>query len=242
MAPPGRSSGCGPVCAVPEAFQQQPGRGLLLVRAGDAGNLGWAGADAVTEQLEVFGGAVGGDGVQALVAGQVRLVDEGAQGVRGLAGPDRIRVGLGGVLEIPEDVGGAELVLYAAGLVVVLVPVVHDDRAVQVAVDEGLEGRQVPVAGEVIGEHAGARDVQVFLLRPGAGAGRSGVSPLQMTRARMISARIAVFAAAARSSSACTHPSPGRVPVTGSRMSAQRSTGTWCITSRNTHQAWKFSP
>ena len=67
-----------------------------------------------------------------------------------------------------------------------------------------------------------------------------------MTRARMISARIALFAAAtapaARSSSACTHPSLGRVPDIDSRMSAQRSTGTWCITIRNTHQAWKFSP
>ena len=61
--------------------------------------------------------------------------------------------------------------LHAVELVVVLVPVVHDDRAVQVAVDEGLEGGQVPVAEEVIGEQVRARDVQVFLLRLGAGAG-----------------------------------------------------------------------
>ncbi len=198
------------------------------------------------EQPEVFGGAVCGHGVQALVAGQVRLVDEGAQGVCGLAGPDRIRVGLGGVFEIPEYVGCAELVLHAVELVVVLVPVVHDDRAVQVAVDEGLEGGQVPVAEEVIGEQVRARDVQVFLLRLGPGPDRSGVSSPQMTRARMSSARIVLFAAAtaraARPSRACTHPSDGRVPVIDSRMSAQRSTGTWCITIRNTHQAWKFSP
>ena len=34
----------------------------------------------------------------------------------------------------------------------------------------------------------------------------------------------------------------GRVPDIDSMMSAQRSTGTWCITIKNTHQAWKFSP
>ena len=85
-----------------------------------------------------------------------------------------------------------------------------------------------------------------FFFRFGPGPARSGVSSPQMTRARMISARIAVFAAAtafaARASRACTHPSLGRVPDIDSRMSAQRSTGTWCITIRNTHQAWKFSP
>jgi hypothetical protein len=62
----------------------------------------------------------------------------------------------------------------------------------------------------------------------------------------MSSTRIALFAAAtapaARSSSACTHPSLGRAPDIDSMMSAQRSTGTWCITRRNTHQAWTFSP
>ena len=85
-----------------------------------------------------------------------------------------------------------------------------------------------------------------FLRVFGPGPARSGVSSPQMTRARMISARIALFAAAtaraARSSSLCTHPSLGRVPDIDSRMSAQRSTGTWCITIKNTHQAWKFSP
>ena len=62
----------------------------------------------------------------------------------------------------------------------------------------------------------------------------------------MISARIAAFAAAtalaARSSSPCTHPSLGRVPDIDAMMSAPASTGTWCITIKNTHQAWKFSP
>ena len=69
-----------------------------------------------------------------------------------------------------------------------------------------------------------------FLRAFGPGPARSGVSSPQMTRARMISALIAVFAAAtdraARSSRPCTHPSDGRVPDIDSRMSAQRSTGT----------------
>jgi hypothetical protein len=67
-----------------------------------------------------------------------------------------------------------------------------------------------------------------------------------MTPAKMISARIVLFAAAtawaAWPSKVCTHPSLGRVPDIDSRMSAQRSTGTWCITIKNTHQAWTFSP
>lgn len=62
----------------------------------------------------------------------------------------------------------------------------------------------------------------------------------------MISARITLFAAAtaaaARASSECTHPSEGRTPDIDSRMSAHRSTGTWCITIKKTHQAWTFSP
>jgi hypothetical protein len=57
------------------------------------------------------------------------------------------------------------------------------------------------------------------------GPARSVVSSPQMTRARMSSARIAVFAVAtalaARSSSACTHPPDGRVPDIDSMMSAQ---------------------
>jgi hypothetical protein len=62
----------------------------------------------------------------------------------------------------------------------------------------------------------------------------------------MISARIALFAAAtafaARPSRECTHPSDGRTPDIDSRMSAHRPTGTWCMTIKKTHQAWKFSP
>ena len=49
-------------------------------------------------------GHLGGDGGQALAAGQVGGVDEAAQGVGDLAGPDRVRVGLGGVLKITQQV------------------------------------------------------------------------------------------------------------------------------------------
>ena len=62
----------------------------------------------------------------------------------------------------------------------------------------------------------------------------------------MISARISVFAAAtaraARASIACTNPSEGRVPDSEAMISAQRATGTWRAASKNTHQAWMFSP
>ena len=87
-----------------EAFQQETAGRLLLVRAGDPADLGQAGVDGVAEQPQVFCDGVVGDGGQALVAGQVRLVDEGAQLTGGLDGPNRVRVGLGGVFEIPEQV------------------------------------------------------------------------------------------------------------------------------------------
>jgi hypothetical protein len=73
-----------------------------------------------------------------------------------------------------------------------------------------------------------------------------GVSSAHSTAAVMTSARISMFtcltAFAARASMACTNPSEGRVPVSEAMMPAHRSTGTWCTTSRNTHQAWIFSP
>jgi hypothetical protein len=49
----------------------------------------------------------GGGTAEALVAGGVRGVDEGAQRAGGLPGPDGLRVGLGGVLQVPEQVGRA---------------------------------------------------------------------------------------------------------------------------------------
>ena len=59
----------------------------------------------------------------------------------------------------------AELVADAFEVVVVDVPVVHHDGAVQVAVDEVLERGQVPVAEEVTGQQVRAGDLQVLLLR-----------------------------------------------------------------------------
>ena len=44
----------------------------------------------------------------------------------GLAGPDRVRVRLGGVLQVAQQVLGAQLVQHAGDRVVVLVPVVHE--------------------------------------------------------------------------------------------------------------------
>src|SRR5258708_38625279 len=49
--------------AVVQAFQQQPGRRLLLVRARDAADFGQADEDAVTEQPQVGGGVRAVDGV-----------------------------------------------------------------------------------------------------------------------------------------------------------------------------------
>ena len=58
----------------------------------------------MAEQPQVSGGGVVRDGGQALVAGEVRGVDQGAQGVSDLAGPDRAGVGFGGVCKITEQV------------------------------------------------------------------------------------------------------------------------------------------
>jgi len=89
--------------AVAEAFQQQPAWGLLVVRAGEAADLGQPGEDAVAEQLEVFCDGVVWHGAQPPVAGQVCLVDESAQGAGDLAGPDGVRAGLGGVLQVTKQ-------------------------------------------------------------------------------------------------------------------------------------------
>src|SRR6185437_13737033 len=122
----------------------------------------------------------------------------------------------------------------------------HHDGAAQLGVDEVLERRQVPLAEEVAGQQGRARDMQVLLLRLRAGPGPDGVSSPQITRASRIRPRITLFAAAtaaaARDSRVCTQPSDGRVPDIDSRMFAQRPAGTWCITIRNTAQAWKLSP
>ena len=81
------------VLAVVQAFQQHPARRLLGVRAGDAAYAGQAGQHAVAEQPQVRGGVLAGNGVQALLAGSIGGVDQGAQGICDLAEPDRGGVG-----------------------------------------------------------------------------------------------------------------------------------------------------
>jgi hypothetical protein len=90
--------------AVAQAFQQEPGRRLPGLGAWDAADLGQPDGDAAAEQRQVLRGHLFGDGGQALAAGQVGGVDQAAQGLCDLAGPDRVRVGLGGVLDVPEQV------------------------------------------------------------------------------------------------------------------------------------------
>ena len=74
------------VPAVAQAFQQQPAWRLLFVAAGGAADLGQADGDAVAEQAQLSGDGVIGDGSQALLAGEVRGVDEGAQRAGDLPG------------------------------------------------------------------------------------------------------------------------------------------------------------
>jgi hypothetical protein len=60
---------------VAQAFQQRP-RGRLLLGPGTRRTSDRPTATPRAEQLQVFGGAICGDGCQALITGQVRLVDE----------------------------------------------------------------------------------------------------------------------------------------------------------------------
>jgi hypothetical protein len=110
----------------------------------------------------------------------------------------------------------------------------------------GMGGIQVPVVEVVIGQQAGARGLQVLLAdlrdRPGAQRGLIAADDGGQDDQRPDRVFAAATARAAWSSSACTHPSDGRVPDIDAMMSAHRSTGTWCITSRNTHHACMFSP
>ena len=62
------------------------------------------------EQAQVPGHRIIRDDGQSLVACEVGGVDEGAQFAGDLPGPDRVRTGLGGVLQVTQQVLGAELV------------------------------------------------------------------------------------------------------------------------------------
>ena len=88
---------------VAQAFQQQPGCGCCWFGPGTRRT--WD-RPTVTPRRNSsrFPAVGGGDAAKALVAGGVRGVDEGAQRAGGLPGPDGVRVGLGGVLQVPEQV------------------------------------------------------------------------------------------------------------------------------------------
>jgi hypothetical protein len=122
----------------------------------------------VPEGVDVGCGDVAGDRGQALVAGPIGGVDQPAQGIGDLAGPDRAGVGFGGVLAVADQVLAAQLVDDAGEGVVVLVAVVRDHHAGEVGKHEGAEGRQGPVAQVVTGQQPGAGHQQVALagLRP----------------------------------------------------------------------------
>ena len=86
-------------------------RGVL--RPGDAGHGGEADGDGAAELPLKWLAEAGGDLVQAGVAGLVAGVDQAAQGLLRLAGPDRARVGFRAVLQVTQQVLGAGLVLAA---------------------------------------------------------------------------------------------------------------------------------
>src|ERR1019366_6648588 len=91
------------VVAVAQAFQQVPAG--LLFAAGDPFHLSEAEDDAVPERAGERRGDVVRDGGQALGAGGVRGVDQALQRLGDLDGPVRVRVGLGGVLAVADQVG-----------------------------------------------------------------------------------------------------------------------------------------
>src|SRR5664279_3040184 len=85
-----------------------------------------------------------GDAAGALLAGEVGLVDQGAERVGDLGRPRCVGVDLGGAVEVSEQMRAAQLVDQGAqfGGIVVLVPVVDDHRIGEVLDHGGLEGVQ----------------------------------------------------------------------------------------------------
>ena len=97
--------------AVAAELQHVPA-GMLpggVLRAGDAGHVGQGDGDRAAELL-LEGLADGcGDRVRAVAAGLVAGVDQLAEGVLRLAGPDRAGVGFRAVLQVTQDVLDAGL-------------------------------------------------------------------------------------------------------------------------------------
>ena len=89
--------------------------------------VGQPGPHAVTEPVQQRVPHLVGDRGGAVVTGEVGLVDQPAQGVGDLGGPDRVGIDLGRIVKITKQVLGAELVDQPGerGGVVVLVAVVN---------------------------------------------------------------------------------------------------------------------
>jgi hypothetical protein len=98
--------------AVAAEFQQLAAGPLFraVLRPGDAGHAREAGQDRVPELVLQRFPHAGGDGLQALLACGVPGMDEAAQRPLRLHGPDRVRVCLGAVLVVAQDVSRARLV------------------------------------------------------------------------------------------------------------------------------------
>jgi hypothetical protein len=146
------------VFTIAQDFQQDPPDRLLdgLGRSGDAPDVGEADPDAVAEVVDQFLPGLGVDLGAALGAGEIGLVDEGADRGLDLLGPVRAGIGPGAVLKIAKQVPTAELMLMLAELrrVIVLVPVVDKDTG-QVGDDESL--KTSPGSGRRAGTRCTAR-------------------------------------------------------------------------------------
>ena len=118
----------------------------------------------------------GGDGFQGLLAGGVPGTDEAAQRPLRLHGPDRVRVCLGAVLVVAQDVSRARLVpgdVLPPGVEIILVAVGDHDPG-EARQDPGVfHGVQAAGAQPEGGVLLGERAVHVLLLpgRPGAQRG-----------------------------------------------------------------------
>jgi len=146
-----------------------------VLRAGDAGDAGQPGPHRAAELQDQRVRRGGGDRFEVVVAGGVPGADQAAQCPLRLHRPDRVRVGLGRVLIVPQDVRQACLVpggMFPAVMEVVLVPV-GDHHAAEGRQDaEVAEGRQGAGAQEQHRVLPGERAEDVFLLPGGSGPQR----------------------------------------------------------------------
>ena len=160
--------------AVAAEFQQLAAGPLFraVLRPGDAGHAREAGQDRVPELVLQRFPHAGGDGLQALLAGGVPGMDEAAQRPPRLHGPNRVRVCLGAVLVVAQDVSRARLVpgdVLPPGVEIILVAVRDHDPG-EARQDPGVfHGVQAAGAQPEGGVPLGERAVDILLLpgRPG---------------------------------------------------------------------------